>query len=96
MDNTTAIVERTMHMLRTIDSERLKTELLDTQRWEDEGGQIIEGKDALPHLILIQPALPHARRQRRAISLQWNERFVIQPFRPGIGGMMLIGEKPAK
>lgn len=83
-------------MLKTIDSERLKTELLDTQRWEDEGGQIMEGYDALPHLILIRPAKPHARRQKRAMALQWNERFVIQLFRPDIGGLILISEKPAK
>ena len=82
-------------MLKTIDSERLKTELLDTQRWENEGGQIIE-VNASPHLILIQPARIHARRQKRVRPLQWNERYVIQPFQPGIHGMILISEKPAK
>lgn len=83
-------------MLKPNDSERLRSELLDTQRWEDEGGQIIGGYDALPHLILIPPASIHALRQRRVMSLRWNESFIIQPFRPGIGGMILISEKPAK
>lgn len=83
-------------MRKTIDSERLKTELLDTQRWENEGGPSNEVNDASPHLILIQPARIHARRQKRVRPLQWNERYVIQPFRPGIHGMILIGEKPVK
>jgi hypothetical protein len=77
-------------MDKTIDSERLKTELPDMQRREDEAGQIIEGNGASPDPILIRPAPIHAR--RRVSSLRWNARFVIQPFLPG-SGMILISEK---
>lgn len=78
-------------MVKTIDSERLKIELLGTQRWEDEGGQIIEAKDASPAPMFVRRPAP-GRVRRRVTTLRWNERFIIQPFRPGIG-MLLISEK---
>lgn len=77
-------------MVKTIDSKRPKTELAGIQRWEDEGGQMIESNGASPDPILVRPAPIHAR--RHVSSLRWDERFVIQPYRPGIG-MMLISEK---
>lgn len=78
-------------MDKMIDSERPKTQLPGMQRREDQGGQIIEGNGASPDPILIRPAAPiHAR--RRVSSLRWNARFVIQPFLPG-RGMILISEK---
>jgi hypothetical protein len=79
-------------MIKTIDSERLKIELLGKQRWEDEGGQMIEDNDSSPDQIFVQPAPIHAR--RRVTSLRWNERFVIQPFHRS-NGIFLIRQKPA-
>lgn len=77
-------------MVKTINSERLTTtELLGMQRWEDEGGQMSEDNDSSPDPLFVQPAPIHARRQ--ITSLRWNERFVIRPFHPGIG-MVLISE----
>lgn len=73
-------------MVKTIDSEQLKTKSLRVQRWEDEGGQMIEDNDSSPAPI-------HAR--KRVPSLQWNEGFVIVPVQPG-HGMILIREKQAK
>ena len=69
------------------------TELLGMQRWEDEGGQRIEDNDSSPDQISIQLAPTHAR--RRIPSLRWDQSFVIQPFHPG-NGMILIREKYAK
>lgn len=73
-------------MVKTIDSERLKTDLLRVQSWEDEGGQLIDdnGSSAAPL---------HVR--RRVTSMRWNEKFVIEPFQPG-NGTILISEKHAK
>jgi hypothetical protein len=66
-------------MVKTIDSEWLKNDFLDTQRWEDEGGKIIENS-APPS---VSPASLNAGRHH--VSLQWNERFVIEPFQPNHG-----------
>jgi hypothetical protein len=68
-------------MVTTIDSQWLKNELLDEQRWEDEGGQLIRNipppSDGLPvPRTSINVAEHHA-------SLEWNERLVIEPFHPG-------------
>lgn len=79
-------------MVKTIDSERLKTELLGMQRWEDEGGQNIEGNDVSPDPLFVRPAPIHAR--RHVSSLQWNEGFVIQPFLRS-GGIFFIRQVPA-
>jgi len=76
-------------MVKTIDSERPTTELLGAQRWEDEGGQIIAGNDTSPDPIFVRPEPIHAR--RHVASMRWNERFVIQPVRPGVG-MILISQ----
>jgi hypothetical protein len=70
---------------KTIDSERLNTELPRMQRWEDEGGQTIEDTGS-------SPAPMHAR--RRVTSLRWNEKFMIEPFLPG-SGMIRLSEKHA-
>ncbi len=77
-------------MVKTIDSGSLKTELLGMQRWEDEGGQTVEGQGALPDPTIVRPQAIHAR--RRITSLRWNERFVIRRFQPG-HGMILKREK---
>jgi hypothetical protein len=77
-------------MVKTIDSEWLKNDFLDTQRWEDEGGQMIENiaptSDQLSALPV--PINPGGHRT----SLQWNNRLVIEPFQPG-HGIFLIGKK---
>ena len=81
-------------MVKTIDSERLRAELLGMQqRWEDEGGQMVKDNDSSPDQIFVQPAPIHAR--RRVTSLKWNERFVIQPFQRG-NGMILLSKKHTK
>ena len=79
-------------MAKTIDSERLKTERLGMQRWEDEGGQMIEDNDSSPEPIIVRPAPIHAR--RRVMSLRWNEKFVMQPFHRS-GGFFLIRQAHA-
>jgi hypothetical protein len=65
-------------MVKTTDSERLKTELLGMQRWEDEGGQMSEGNNASPDPLFVRTAPIHAR--RHVSSLQWDKSFVIQLF----------------
>ena len=68
-------------MVKTIDSQWLNNELLDTERWENEGGQMIENNS--PWRISIQhlPVTP----RRHDKSLEWNKRFVIEPFQPRNG-----------
>lgn len=80
-------------MVKTIDSGTLKTELLGMQRWEDEGGQTVEGHPALPDPTMVRPQAIHAR--RHTTSLRWNEGFVIRPFQPG-HGMILKREQQEK
>jgi hypothetical protein len=72
-------------MIKTIDSQWLKNELLDVQRWEDEGGQMIEDNAPLP--------VPSASINvvRHHASLQWNEQLVIEPFQPN-NGIFFIGK----
>jgi hypothetical protein len=70
-------------IVKTADSELLEMELLDIQRWEDEGGQGVENSDSghaqIPiHLVSI-PARKHAT------ALQWDKRWNIEPFQPGNG-----------
>lgn len=76
-------------MAKTIDSERLRTELLGMQRWEDEGGRMIEDSNSSADQIFVQPASIRAR--RRIPSLRWSEKFMIQPFQPA-HGMILMSE----
>ena len=77
-------------MTKTIDSTSLKTELLDIQRWENEGGQINEHHGLMNDQLLVRPPSINTRGNDR--SLQWNERFVIKPLKPG-QGIYLIGKK---
>lgn len=63
-------------MVKTIDSQWLKKELLDMQRWEDEGGKINENNVPLRISIQYLPLNP----RRHDKSLEWNKRFVIEPF----------------
>jgi hypothetical protein len=72
-------------MVKTIDSKRLTTEHLGTQHREEEAGQIMEGSDASPDPKFVRRPAPIPVRRRTTSSLRWNERFVIQPLRPGIG-----------
>jgi hypothetical protein len=73
-------------MVKTIDSQWLKNERLDVQRWEDEGGHLIENNATLPDpSASINVVRHHA-------SLQWNERFVMEPFQPN-NGVFFFGKK---
>jgi hypothetical protein len=78
-------------MVKPIDSKRLTTELPGTQHRAEEAGQIIEGNDAPPGPTFVLRPAPIRVRRRTTSSLRWNERFVIQPLRPGIG-MLLRSE----
>jgi hypothetical protein len=73
--------EKLVIMVKTIDSDWLRNELLDMQRWEDEGGQIIENN--VPQRLSVQPVPINPGRHGR--FLQWSERFVIEPFQPRNG-----------
>jgi hypothetical protein len=75
--------EKLVIMVKTIDSGWLRNELLDMQRWEDEGGQIIENNAPMPDQLSVPPAPINSGRQAR--FLQWNERFVIEPSQPRTG-----------
>ena len=75
-------------MVKTIDSQWLKNELLDVQRWEDEGGKVIENNALLWVSIRHLPVNP----RRRDKSLEWNKQFVIEPFQPR-NGILLMRKK---
>jgi hypothetical protein len=68
-------------MVKTIHSKWRRNELLDIQRWENEGGQMIENNSPLRISIQYLPVNP----RRHDKSLEWNKRFVIEPFRPRKG-----------
>ena len=68
-------------MVKAIESQWLKNELLDVLRWEDEGGQMSENNAPLRISIQHLPVNP----RRHDKSLEWNKRFVIEPFRPRTG-----------
>lgn len=68
-------------MGETIESKWPKNELLDMQRWENEGGQIIENN--VPLRVSIQHLPVNPRRHDK--SLEWNKRFVIELFQPRNG-----------
>lgn len=70
-------------MIKTIESESPKAELLDIQRWEDEGGQMNERNDSMADRLLVQPVPVNTGKHDR--SMQWNGQFVIEPCQPGNG-----------
>ena len=70
-------------MVKTIDSIWLKNEVLDIQRWENEGGQTIENDAPILDRLLVPPVPISIRSYDR--SQQWSERFVIEPFLPKNG-----------
>lgn len=70
-------------MVKTADTQLLETELLDLQRWEDEGGQVIENSDLRDSPLHLQ--LVGVPTRKHATSLQWNKRLVIEPFQPSSG-----------
>ena len=77
-------------MTKTIDSEGLKNEFLDVQRWEDEGGQMIENSSPMTDPLSV-PLVP-INAGSHSSSLRWNKRLVIEPFQPG-NGIFLIRKK---
>jgi hypothetical protein len=79
-------------MVKTIDSEWLKNDLVDVHRWEDEGGQMIENNVTMPDWLSVPPVSISAG--MRDTSLQWNERFIIEPSQPGFS-ILLIRKKHA-
>jgi hypothetical protein len=81
-------------MVKTIDSKWLKNELLDVQRWEDEGGQMTENNAPPPDRLPVPPASITAGRHHA--SLQWNKRFVIEQFRPNNGVFSMRKKYTAK
>ena len=68
-------------MVDTLKLERLKTELVNLLRWEDDGGKNIEPGYAMPDRQFIQPVLTEAG--MHDTFLQWNKQFVIEPFQAG-------------
>jgi hypothetical protein len=79
-------------MFKIIDSEWLKNQLLDMQRWEDEGGHMIENNAPMSDRLSVPPVSTNAGRHHTL--LQWNKRFVIEPFQPG-NGIFLIRKNHA-
>ena len=68
-------------MVEIIKLERLKTELINILRWEDDGGKIIEINDSMPGKQFVRSVLRPGRISDTA--LKWNEQFVIEPFQAG-------------
>jgi hypothetical protein len=78
-----AYQEEMASMVKTIRSRRSKADLLDLWRWEDDGGQIVEDHGSLSDQTFVRHTPIQIR--RHVISLQWNERFVIEPFQSDSG-----------
>jgi len=79
-------------MVGTLKLERLKTELINLLRWEDDGGKNIEPDYAIPDRQFIQPVPTGAR--MHDTFLQWNKHFVIEPFQAGTR-IDLLRKKPS-
>src|SRR6185503_8457395 len=60
------------------ESERSKRVIENIPRWEDDGGKIVEINSSTLDQHFIQPV--RINRGMRDASLQWNEKFVIEPF----------------
>ena len=79
-------------MVSTLNPERLKTELINLLRWEDDGGKSMDPDDAMPDRQFIQPVLSDSEMHDR--FLQWNKHFVIETFQAGTR-IDLIRKKPS-
>jgi hypothetical protein len=82
-----------MIMVKTIKLQWPKTDLVNILRWEDDGGTSTESKTSVPDWHFIQP-VPTAG--VHVTSLQWNERFVIEPFQAGTRIGWRAGKAPNK
>ena len=76
----------------TLKLERLKTELINLLRWEDDGGKSTEPDYAMPDRKFIQPV--RSETGMHDPFLQWNKQFVIEPFQAGTR-IDLIRKKPS-
>jgi len=63
------------------ESERSKSVIENIQRWEDDGGKIIETNHLMLDPPFVQPVPING--VMHDTSLQWNEQFVIEPFQAG-------------
>lgn len=72
-------------MTRTIKikPEWMKTELLNMQRWEDEGGQMVEVERPINPGRFVRPMLKTAGTPD--LPRQWSRKFTIERFRAGAG-----------
>lgn len=61
-------------------------------RWEEDGGKIIEINYSTLDPHLVQPV--RIKRGMRDTSLQWNEKFVIEPFHAGAGIGLIKSKAP--
>jgi hypothetical protein len=68
-------------MAGTLKLKRLKTELVNLLRWEDDGGKSTEPDYAIPGRKFIQPV--RSETGMHDPFLQWNKQFVIKPFQAG-------------
>ena len=76
------------------ESERSNGVIENILRWEDDGGKIIEINYSTPDRQLVQPV--RIKRGMHDTSLQWNEKFVIEPFHAAGTGIGLRIEKSSK
>ena len=79
-------------MVSTLKPERLKTELINLLRWEDDGGNNIEADYTVPDRQFIQPVLSEPGMHNTFVK--WNKQFVIKPFQAGTR-IDLIRKKPS-
>jgi hypothetical protein len=79
-------------MAGTLKLERLKTELINLLRWEDDGGKSTEPDYAMPDRKFIQPV--RSETGMHDPFLQWNKQFVIELFQAGTR-IDLIRKKPS-
>ena len=74
--------EASIRLTRT-DSKWTRSEPLNTQRWENEGVPMIADRDATitPSFVPLAPM----NAPRHVSSLQWSEKYVIEPLQQGHG-----------
>jgi hypothetical protein len=73
------------------ESERSKGVIENILRWEDDGGKMIEINYSTLDRHLVQPV--RIKRGMRDTALQWNEKYVIEPFHAAGAGNGLIKRK---
>ncbi len=69
--------------MKTKQLQLLKTELASRLRWEEDGGRFREPNTPKPGRHFIQPLQINAGLHHT--PFQWNEKFVIEPFRADAG-----------